>query len=175
MKNLKLILAMTTIVVFFASCTKKGEPGAQGPAGQNGTDGNANVHSFNYRITAWGYDGNYYYSDLTASEGLSISASDIANGALMSYIETTAGWTLLTYAYPLGSNGTQFYRAYFDVNNFLIRVNNSNSSSDAPYLTATPSSPRGIKIVVIPQLRMAQTDIDWSNYQDVKREFNLAD
>jgi hypothetical protein len=176
MKEIRSILALSSILLLLASCAKDGETGPQGPAGQdgtNGTDGNANVYSFNYGITQWGWDGNYVYSEIDDSDGLSISASDIANGALLAYIETSAGWSALPYPYPIGGGTVQFYRGFFDVNHFLIRVSNYDGSNpNPPALQASTSSPRNIKIVVIPQ-RIANPNINVYNYEEVKVAYNL--
>lgn len=168
MKKSNIIYLLMVVVIAFAGCAKDGEDGAQGPAGQ---DGNANVYAFNYTITQWGWDGNYVYSEVDASDGLSISASDIANGALLSYIETSAGWSALPYPYPIGGGTAQHYRGFFEVNHFLIRVSNYDGSNpNPPALTA----PRKIKIVVIPQ-RIANPNVNTDNYEEVKSAYNLKD
>ena len=54
MKKAKLILAISTMIVFLAACSKDGETGPQGQAGANGTNGNANVTPSIFKVQNWG-------------------------------------------------------------------------------------------------------------------------
>jgi hypothetical protein len=82
---MKKILQLTTIAVFiFLSACKKGEVG---PAGQNGTDGNANVSSQEFVIgptdwTAFGTFGQPGFGYATTITAPSITQDILDNGAV---------------------------------------------------------------------------------------------
>ncbi len=173
MKTYKITYLFLILAIAIFGCNgTDGEDGEDGAVGANGVDGNANVNSFNYTINGYEYDnsGGYYKTDITSSQGLVISSDDLLHGALLAYIETSAGWAPLPYTSLLGSNATQIYRPYFDVNHFEMRIQNSNSSNTEPQI----NPPFGLKIVVIPQGMVIQ-DVDLNQYEEVKAAYDLED
>ena len=171
------LMKITHIAMLFAlclsiGCGKDGEPGKDGIDGTNGQDGSANVQPFNYTIENWGYDGNHYFVEVNETNGFTLSANDLATGALMSYIKSGSSFFALPYVSFLGNNTTQHYRPVYSENKFRIWVDNSTGGDTYPEL----DGPREIKIVIIPQAqRLAEPDLDLTNYQEVKRVFNLKD
>ena len=169
MKNLKTILAICTVAVMIASCETEGPQGPAGTPGKDGKDGNANVNTFNYTITSWGFDGNYWYADFAPS----ISSAAISDGAVMGYIYTSSGWTSLPYLYYVGGGVTQYYRSFFSQNNFLIQIRLSDGSTPTSAQNLL-STPRDVKVVVIPG-RLANPNVNLNSYEEVKAAYNLKD
>jgi hypothetical protein len=170
MKTLKRIsiLVMIASVLTTFSCTKEGKEGPPGPAGTNGTNGtngNANVIGTN-TVTLnsgdWSATGAGWYVTLTAS---GITQDVVDKGIVQVFIQYgTEWWSLPDLS---GINSTQFGFG-------LGYVQLLNYNSD--YSQATNPGTKTFRIVIIPSsARLANPNIDYTNYNEVKRAFNLKD
>ncbi len=165
MKNLKSILAICLLSILITSCTKDGETGPQGPQGPQGaagTNGSSNVTSFTFGISssAWihGSGDVYYYVK-------SYSIADVTGSAVMVYIKDSYGsWVAMPVSDWL-----------YVGDQFIYRYNSGGFELDY-YYSVRPSSTRYFKAVIIPPAsRAANPNVNYSNYQEVKAAFNLAD
>ncbi len=151
--------------LIFSSCKK----GDTGPAGKDGTNGNANVKSQTSTISAWTWDGSAYilYSNVSVSS----LTSDIANtGAVMVYLQTTSGeWAPLARTFAITSTTSQNQRYVYSTGNVKIILQNSD-------LTQPSSSAVVFKIVCIASsARTANPNVNYADYNEVKNTFNLPD
>ena len=155
-------LAITTLMI--SSCKKEGP---QGPAG------NANVTSTLFSASSWAWSSPNYYCDFTVPE---LTSSNINSAAVLVYFSTVSGiWIAVPY--------TQYTNAYdyhmaFNTRAGMVEVtwvyDSSLSSGSDPnaYYGVTVQ----YKVVVIPpSARLANPNIDYTNYNEVKTAFNLKD
>ncbi|MCB9335801.1 MAG: hypothetical protein H6586_06605 [Flavobacteriales bacterium] len=159
-KSISYLILIISIALF--SCTKEGKQGETGPAGVNG---NANVKSETFTIfpSNWQTSGNTIYVNRTTS----LITTNIANsGAVLLYIQSTnsTAWQALPYTFP-GTN--QIYRYWHSDGELQIQVYDSQST---PYITSN----RNFKLVTISSTaKVANPNIDYNNYYEVKGAFNL--
>jgi hypothetical protein len=162
MKLAQLILAFLFITSIF-SCKK------EGPPGKDGKDGNANVQSSTITFSSWNWDSgnNYEYSDFTWS---AITSSIASNGAVLVYLSTPAGWAPLPRTVYPTTGYSQSQRFVYNTGTLRIIVQDSDLTQPAPLGTWT------IKVLAIESnIRKANPDLDWSNYNEVKGRFHLED
>lgn len=166
MKNkIKFIIAFISIIMISNGCRKDKE-GPMGPQGTAGTNGNANVigtisistNSNNWTpISTWGFSTEFNLGTITQSV--------IDKGVVMVYEQSGSSWIALPYTYGILS------RAFtFSLGEIKIYVQNTDLS------TATNPGVVTYRFVVIsPSNRMAHSSINYENYEQVKKEFNLKD
>jgi hypothetical protein len=179
MKNSKIIVSFISLAFLFNAC-KKPADGATGPQGNQGTQGNpgsanVTVYKWNTKVTSASTTASVSYSTQLRKSYTDSCAWHfyIANDTA---IVNTVNW------YPMPgtfTGGDDYFRCY-----------TSNTSGKAifnlnriPNLSATPSSAvaitiRQAKLVVIPPgvyINLKSSPIDWSNYEEVKKRFNIKD
>jgi len=156
-----ILLAFTMIAAITFNGCKKGDTGpagTTGATGPTGATGNANVQNFSFTTTAASWtagSGNWFYN-------YSLPASTNVNGAVLMYLQSGTVFTQL----PFTQNGVEYYFAY-DTNNPHVGV----------YVTSA-SNPGilGFKVTVIPPAsRIGHPNVNYKNYEDVKKTFNLKD
>lgn len=149
-------MILSSILTTF-SCTKEGKQGDPGPAGANGVNGNANVVSQTFDVYSWSWSSNNTWLNATI-----ITQSIVNSGSVSVFMETSpysGQWA----AIPLNMSGVQISYAY--------EVNYVNVIS-----SPQPSSLERFKVVAIASsARIANPNIDYNNYYEVKGAFNLKD
>lgn len=156
MKQSNIIYSLIVVIISFASCAKDGETGPQGP--------NATTNSFT--ITSWESVPNILTR--TAADGLNISSNDV----VLSYFNSGNDWIPFPFQSSVGGGLFVFYRPYFHQDYFNLNVINSDGTT--PSQSSLLSTPREIKLVVIPA-RIANPNVNVNNYEEVKAAYNLKD
>ena len=164
-----LAMGITAVMILTTSCTKEGPVGPQGPAGINGTNGSSNVSSFtaNTTTSSWGVNASHSY-ELDASFSVpAITADVVNNGTIQVFIGDGTGnqWS----AMPFSLTGVEFNYTY-SLQTIIFQVTQSNMNP--------PNNPgtQQFKIVVIPSaMRKAHPNVNYHNYEEVKKVFNLKD
>ena len=160
------------VALFAMSCSKDGVAGpagangANGINGTNGTNGNANVISINeFTIppTGWLSSGNTKYYNYSSSF---ISQSILNSGIVIVYEKSSnGGWNALPY-----SSGGYDTRFNFGLNNLQIIVSTYNNTA----FTFTGNTTYRF-LVISSTNKMAGSNINWQNYEEVKSRFKLKD
>lgn len=165
--KIKTLIAICLMAVTFTNCKK----GDTGPAGKDGTNGNANVQSVTLNANSWTWDNTNQYSYVTFSN-ISILTSEVVNdGAVMLYEGNSGAYTALPYTIGIGmpSNQTLISRYTYAINSIIITVELSDGLNPTP-------SPKQYKLVCIPKsAKMTNPNVNWENYSEVKQVLNLKD
>lgn len=160
MKPISIISAVLLTAAVFSSCKK--DPGPAGPAGPAG---NANVIHYSVTVAPWqwSYDAFYSHWDYQYS-----CTADNESAVLM---------------YVMGGNGKQampWYNSFSNVQyDFATNLFATPSHIEFQYTnftsnTTAPTSDEYFYVVIIPPaIRAAHPDLDYSNYEEVKRTFSL--
>ena len=153
-----------TLSITFTSC-KKGDTGPAGPAGANGV---ANIQTSNFTTTnsSWSFDPSDNSYNATIG-WLAITQSIIDKGTIQVFLGDGSGSQWAALPASIG----------FDQINYSYKLGQVIISSTLSNGTA-PTNPGGqqFKIVIIPpSARIANPNVDYKNYQEVKRTFNLKD
>jgi hypothetical protein len=179
MKNSKIIYLAILLVIVFNACKKPadGATGPQGNPGPQGNTGNANVtvYKWNTKITNASSVGSVTYAT-------TLRKSYVDSSVWHFYIANDTATDITTNWYPMSgtfTGGDDYFRCYTGNNSgkadfYLNRV---------PNLSKTPSSAisitiRQAKLVVIPPglfINMKSAPIDWNNFEEVKKRFNLKE
>jgi hypothetical protein len=166
LKKIVMLVVITSVLTTF-SCTKEGKEGPVGPQGTVGTNGNANVKSTAFTVYSWEWatSGNSKYIDITST----LITIDIVNsGSVLLYIKSGTAWQALPFTFPQGTTSTLF-RYLYDFNLVEIQVT---QETGVPSITSNLD----FKLVVISSsARIANPDIDYTDYYEVKEAFNLKD
>ena len=177
MKKLSLICMTILAISFLASC--RGPQGPQGPAGQ---DGNANVASSTLTIHDYDWEWNQFYVD---SEGhprgqyaVTIDYPAINNnvynyGAVLVYMDVNGAWSQvpLTYYYNDDENLFEASIEVATLNDGGVRL----FWTESDFWKVCPLT-HDFKIVAIEaSVYDNRSDVDYSNYEAVKKAFQLAD
>lgn len=165
MKNtMKLLTAIIAIAITVSVGCKKPKDGATGP---QGPAGNANVQNYNITIhpNDWVYDNNYnewhYNYYITAN----------MNSAVLGYIMSGNGEQPLPYVYTNGNcrytMATNLFKTppyvQFQFTNFTTA-------------TVAPTYDQYLYLVIMPPAKIkSHPNVNYSNYYEVKRTFNLKD
>jgi hypothetical protein len=185
-----LIIALTIASLYlFNSCSKDvevGPAGATGATGATGASGNANVKSFNITInnndwdkaTGLGFIWIYTY-DFPA-----LTKSIMDSGMIIVYLKTTNGSSYSIDPLPLdnyllmdASGGTSTFtnissNPTFDTSTGkgkLLFVLNSST-------VITSQNPITYRVVLATShMRLANPNLNWNKYTEVKKAFNLND
>lgn len=157
----------------FTSCKKaeKGEMGPQGVAGTNGTNGNANVKTMTVTVTAadWTASGSGGMQS-TVITNTNITQDIIDKGAVMVYM-VNAGQTsaLPLMMYPSSSYGINM-QFTASLNSLAITIQRTDLAAAVNPGTLT------YKIVTIAaSARMQNPNVNYNNYEEVKKAFNLSE
>jgi len=166
MKNFTMTSLFISVVFLISSCAKDGETGPAGAPGTNGTNGNANVHTQTFTISSWTYTAPSYRADIWDTD---ITQSIADNGFVMVYLSNgSGGWQALPYS-------TITSASFFSTWNFVYYLNGVTLYKTDSDLTQ-PSNPgtRTYKVVAASEAgRIANPNVDWTNYEQVKKTFNL--
>lgn len=157
---LLLVIASTT----FNACQKP-EKGETGPAG---ADGNANVQSSVYYVSSYSASGNILYTNIFVSD---LTQDIVDNGAVLVYIETTSGsYSQLPITTAASTTVDLLIEAIHSAYNVQVQFSFSNNT--------LPGNPGLIKFKIVTiagKEMLADPTINWSNYIEVKKKFNLKD
>lgn len=173
----KTIISILFVVAAISGCKKEqGPAGPSGSAGTNGTNGNANVTSITVITTNWAVindDGiNYWYEKSIAWYGITQDIKD--KGMVMVYADDGAGgWIAL----PYSVSGTDFSNSlnyYINVGSVTIRVTGYDITFGSPGAFAYNGSIFRI-VAIASSIRMQNPNVDWNDYQEVKKMFHLED
>jgi len=166
MKNLKRVLSLIVVVSVLTifSCTKEGEQGVAGSNGTNGQDGNANVVSSTATNINWSWQGSNYSSGFTYG---AITQDIIDNGAVFAYAKIGNGYNQIPLTFYNSGYSTSL-EVHAEVGTISIFWTNSDfQQHGSPSVTQ-------IKVVVMSaSQRLANPNIDYTNYYEVKGAFNL--
>jgi hypothetical protein len=166
MKKVMMIVGTGAVVAMlstFTACKKENYDDKYQPKGNYqpaGNYGNANVISKTVTLS-YTYDtnNNLYYANVSVPE---ITSKVINNGLVQCYIYIGSGWVPLTFS---GPNGIVGYAIDTGIVEFFTNLSMYTSS---PYNQA--------KIVIVnPAGRMANPNVNYKNYEEVKKAFNLKD
>lgn len=165
----KMILGMIMLFALTFNACKKPKDGETGPQGPAGPAGNANV--INYSITVsssqWTYDSFYerhYYRYYT---------SDNSQSAVYGYVMSGTGKQAIPYYHCPSWQCIQYDMAtnLFQSPPYIEFQFTNYTSSTTP-----PSSNTYLYLVIVPPAqRLAHPDVDYTNYEEVKKAFNLKD
>lgn len=171
MKNLKKILSLvliaSTIVIY--SCSKEAEKGEDGPAG---VDGNANVKSILLTATFWNWDSGSSSRYQTWTGVTDISEDIAATGVVLLYQlnPSGTGYYQLPITAPISSGVVE--SDYFEYGIELVQIIIQNSNLSDP-ISQIPT-PTYYKLVTMSSTaKLANPYLDYSNYEEVKKVFNL--
>jgi len=158
--KIKTLIAICAMAVAFTNCKK----GNTGPAGKDGTNGNANVTSVTLNANSWTWDNASQFSYASFSN-VSILTNDVVNGgSVMLYEGSSGAFTALPNTFLTLS--TNFSYA---ANSIIIFKSLSNGSNPSP-------SAEQYKLVCIPKsAKMANPNVNWNNYSEVKQALQLKD
>ncbi|WP_341900641.1 hypothetical protein [Fluviicola taffensis] len=151
----------------FSSC-KKAETG---PAGKNGTDGNANVQStgeVDLNVLTWTYQGTAASDSYVSVFPTALITQEVVDkGLVMAYIKTGIGWAPLPFSGIMSGTDDITFEILNGSVKFYYRDNDE--------LTTTPdpsSISLIVRIVIIPA-QIKKPNVDHYNYQEVKAAYNL--
>lgn len=164
MKTRISMLTALIALLTFTGCKKEGPPG---PAGE---DGNANVQSSTITFSNWYWNNSAYYdySDFTWSA----ITNDIANtGGVFIYLSNGAGgWVPLPRTVYPSASYSQSQRYIYYQGGFTIIVQDSD--------LIQPNNPGTwtIKVLAVASaMRQANPQLDWNDYEQVKKTLKLKD
>lgn len=165
MKTKAIISVLFLAVIFISGCKKEGPPG---PAGTNGTDGNANVTSLVLNTGGgWSWDGANYWRVATWT-GLSNLSTEVVNsGAVMLYYKSGSDYLAMPFA--LNITSTIQLHGNFDYTYNVLRVYWELSDLADPNPGYTE-----FKLICIPPASLiGHNDLNLKNYNEVAKTFNL--
>ncbi|MCX6244870.1 MAG: hypothetical protein NTU98_09215 [Bacteroidetes bacterium] len=155
-------LAFAAMILLFNSCSKDG---ATGPAG---TNGNTNVHSKTFVVNPsdWNVNSTNLTRFLTDS---AITQDIIDNGSVEMFVNYGDSWRPLPFT-NFWAPSPQTYQGSFYLNEFDIFVwRNDGLQPIVPGVLT-------FKVVTIAgSAKTANPNINWKNYEEVKKAFNLKD
>ncbi len=163
-KNFKIFVAgLMIIAATFSSCSK------EGPVGPAGKNGNANVVSSSSVITNWNYN-----SSIESWVGVhtypAITQSILDKGAVLAYLKDGNSY----YQMPFTFYDNPDYATSLKVETYLggLSVHWADSDLNEPIHPGN----RTIKVVVISASELkAHPNVDFKNYNAVKKAFNVVD
>lgn len=167
MKTTRTLIVMAAFAgsIMLNSCAKDG---AVGPAGPAGTNGNANVQSSTFTVSNWTYSAPSYYSDISWG---ALTTDIINNGAVLVYVSTgTSVWSQL----PLTLYTYSTYSSSLEVVSSTGNIRILWTDSDL----TQPNNPGAntFKVVAIAaSQRLANPNINYDDYNQVKAAFHLKD
>jgi hypothetical protein len=189
MKKLLFSLALLAMIGF-NSCTKEGKQGEQGIAGINGTNGtdgtngtngvdgqqgipgingNANVRSATFHVytSSWTLAAPKYYKIISYGY---ITQDILDNGAVLVYMQDASGsWYATPFILYYTGYSTEIYQI-IKVGQVVITVMDSDLTQ-----TSNPGDMIFKIVVIAGSAKSLHKNIDYNNYNEVKKTFNLTD
>ncbi|MBI4932111.1 MAG: hypothetical protein HY841_15240 [Bacteroidetes bacterium] len=165
----KLLFVFTIITALVTSigCKKK-----EGPAGAAGKD--ANVKAQTFSVTSWAYSSPSYYANYSDAD---ITSTVQNSGTVDLFFSSNGGttWRALPFTQYIGTS--DYYWGY---NTSVGNVQPTWTYSSSLSSGSDPNTVYGVtamfKVVCVSAgARKANPDLDWSNYNEVKTRFHLAD
>ena len=176
MKKLGIVFMTLLAVALTVSCTKTGP---QGPAGQDGQDGNANVCSSTVTVypSEWYWDNNTSWRVDIDYKAITADITDY--GAVLVYMEDRNTWRQipLTFYYSIVDEETNeecFYSSSLEVSTYDEGVSIFWTENDF-YNGYRPEEHRFKIVVIAASVYNYRSDVDYSDYNAVKKAFQLAD
>lgn len=173
MKKVKAICMALLAIVAMASCR-----GPVGPQGPQGPQGNANVASSTVTIrpSDWYWDNNTSWRVDIDYEAISQDITDY--GAVLVYMESSQNvWRQIpfTFYYSQVINDQEcFFSSSLEVSTYDNGVSIFWTESDF-YDQYRPEEHRFKIVVIAANLYNSRTDVDYSNYEAVKKAFQLEE
>lgn len=170
MRNLKRVLSLVLITSLFSffSCTKEGEKGDSGINGANGINGvdSPTPKTFNFSLTFNSGDTFQSYSGITG-----VDSDDVM---LFYILYETLGTTDYWSGIPLELGNVSFIPEFSDQSGLVfINTLKADGTAGSPFASTFTY---GFKVVVIKSSqRLANPNIDYTNYYEVKGAFSLED
>lgn len=168
-KKITLLVVIASVLTTF-SCTKEGKEGPPGPVGTSGPKGDAGpqAKTFNFNLTFNAGDTYKSYSGITGFNNDDVLLVYIfnANYGADYYVQLP---------YMLGgATGINIYAEFSEVDGYLyINTEKADGTAGSPWTSTTTL---GFKAVLISSTaRLANPNIDYTNYKEVKTIFNLKD
>ncbi len=174
MKNL-LIIILTIGSLTFSSCARDGDPGAQGPRGAVGPQGNANVK--NWFVTTlssdwltYGIPGNTDHSKYVTFSIPDLTSDFVDYGMVLVYLNQNGFYSPLPITAPNGTNDVLIYN-YVTVGQVEIDIQLTNLQTPN-----TSNSNYDFKIVAVAgAVKLANSDLNWKDYNAVKKRLKILD
>ena len=173
-KSILYLTLMAVIIIYItASCAKEGPIGPQGIQGEKGNPGSVNIKTYNitfsnsdwYFLGTLGNSDARWVADFYNSE---ITNDVFNNGTVLMYYKSSSGhWVSLPQTFY---SGTFSYTLTYGYNNgsvFLARYDSDLNPINPGYLES--------KIVIIPGSGKKYWDVDYNDYEAVKKYFNIKD
>lgn len=182
------LVLLSLFVIGLAGCIKgdmgpqgeKGDNGANGATGATGAQGpagNANVSSETFNVSSGDWNSSYsingstYYYTLSVALNAPIVTSDIVNSGVVEVFMlsgSSGNWLELPWIYR-DFGPTEIYN--FSYNTGTVNILDYISDGTEPIAAGGK-----FKVVAIASSSVINTTkINWSNYNDIKRTFNLKD
>ncbi|MFN8231169.1 MAG: hypothetical protein U0V03_09645 [Bacteroidia bacterium] len=158
--------------LLISSCAKKGDTGPAGPAGTNGTNGNANVKSKTIFIN--GSEWTNTSGSSTVTKLIPEITSDIINtGAVLVYAEDVPGkWVALPVAQTTTAGVVLSFNYSIESGKINLFIDNNTTTT----LTAGDIGNSNWRFVIMSGTgRLANPNVNYKNYNEVKKSFNLQD
>lgn len=164
----KMIFGMVMLMALAFNACKKPKDGKDGAQGPQGPAGNANVNVQITTVTTsdWIVSAPSYYVSIYVA---TITQAIVDNGAVLVYISNGAGgWEALPVTIPVSSS----YSSTYNPVHYLYGV--TIWKTDTDYTQATNPGTRTFKILAIASsARLSHPNLDYTNYEAVKKAFNL--
>ena len=168
MKKL-IILSILFSVLTFTSCKKDDDSGLQ----PKGNYPEVSTLLFSLTSANWGHvgtagtSGDGYVADLLATN---ITADIAATGTVLCYVSPdNATWLQLNYTIPF-STWSESWIGFFSTGHYGIEV------MDSDFLTQMPTGTTYARLITMTHTaRLQNPNVDLSNYNEVKKAFNLKD
>lgn len=130
----KIIVNLSTLLIFallVTGCKKEGPQGPQGPAGTNGTNGTngANITSNTYTVNSWSAGPNIFWTNINVP---SLTSSVLSSGTVQVFMSADAGITWIAVPFVTANNYAMNYE--ISVNNVRLNwVYNGSGTAYDPY------------------------------------------
>lgn len=175
MNRFKLLPCLVAFAVILGVISCKVE-GPQGPAGQDGADGNANVKSQIITVTPANWTGNGFI--FQALKQCSIITAEIVNsGAVLCYMRSgTSTYVALPFTYTDGYEDEQGNVILYDSHSFYDYSTGAITFylQDNDAMTPAPTSNIVFKVVAIASSEVV-AGLNTANYNEVATALNLED
>ncbi len=181
MKKLSLICMTMLAISFLASCRgPMGPMGPEGPEGPAGQNGNANVASSTVTI----YSNDWEWSDHNCQWSVEIDYPAINNnvfnyGAVLVYMDVNGSWNQvpLTYYYQDVDNEGNIINCAASIEVATLSDGGVRLYwTESDFYDGCRPDTHDFKIVAIEaSVYSNRSDVDYSNYEAVKKAFMLAD
>ncbi|HWY10432.1 MAG TPA: hypothetical protein VN026_03850 [Bacteroidia bacterium] len=165
----KIILFTTLAISSFNFSCKKGDTG---PAGKDGTNGNANISTSTFQVntSAWVNGSNYWYVDIPVS---ALTSSNHGAAAVEVFFSTNSGvnWHAVPYTAVSSTDYFMGFATGVGLTEIQWTYNGVGNGSDPnTFFGATCQ----FKIVVIPPA-MKKPGVNTHSYNELKAAYNLKD